>query len=210
MRGFTGERVWVSLLTQHPDIPRVKASEDCAICMCPMTSPPSRIRLGCGHYFHTGCLSRCLKSECPMCRKAIDPDLACVVFKDTIIRPIAYGTFALPVSAQPLVFDTIRAVNFGASMGAHYASLQQMLFLRFARAAKGIPVEMLGQAIDLFDGATAHAQHFKTFEGFSAMGDGHGIMYGSEQAERSAAPSPDALVPVSAAPHPPDFVVQNA
>lgn len=162
-----------------------------------MTSPPSRIRLGCGHYFHTSCLSKCQKSECPMCRRTIDPDLACVVFKDTIVRPIAYGTFALPVSVQPLVFDTIRAINMGACMGAHYASLQQMLFLRFARAVKGIPVDQLGQAIDLFDGATGHAQRFGTYEGFSAIGDGHGIMYGSEQVERSVAPSPEALVPVA-------------
>jgi len=189
----------------------VKASEDCAICMCPMTSPPSRIRLSCGHYFHSSCLSKCLKSECPMCRKAIDPDLACVLFKDTIVRPIAYGTFALPVSVQPLVFDTIRAINTGACMGAIYASLQQLLFLKFARAAKNIPVEMLAQAIDLFDGATNHAQRFGNFEGFSATGDYHGIMYGSEPAERFVALSPDAMVPVVAANiGVPDFVMLNA
>jgi len=91
-----------------------------------------------------------------------------------------------------------------------------MLFLRFARAVKGIPAEQLGQAIDLFDGVTGHAQRYGSFEGFSAIGDGHGIMYGSEQAEaRSGAPSPEAgLVPVagiaSAAANASDFVTQNA
>ena len=47
----------------------LKANEECTICISPMTNPQERIKLTCGHYFHEECLSNCIKTECPICRR---------------------------------------------------------------------------------------------------------------------------------------------
>lgn len=159
----------------------VKANEECSICLCNMTTPSTRIKLHCGHYFHKACLSRCPRIECPMCRAPITPVQAYDIFEETRVRPIMLGTFALPTEVQPIVMDTINAVNAAAATNPINASLQQILMFRFSEAAKRVSPQIIGQAIDLFDGALQHIMRYGTYEGFGAGGDEHGFVFGSDQ-----------------------------
>ena len=159
----------------------VKANEECSICLCPMTTPTTRIKLDCGHYFHKGCLSRCPRVECPMCRAPITPVQAYEVFEPTRVRPIMLGTFTLPTEIQPIVMDTINAVNIGAASNPINAALQQIIMFRMAEATKRVSPQIIGQAIDMFEGALQHVMRYGTYEGFGAGGDEHGFVFGSDQ-----------------------------
>lgn len=64
--------------------------EDCCICMDAMEGKNTYRRLGCGHFVHVDCISKCLKMECPMCRAVIEskflPSWAVERIKDNIQR----------------------------------------------------------------------------------------------------------------------------
>ncbi|NDE91593.1 MAG: hypothetical protein EB059_10770, partial [Alphaproteobacteria bacterium] len=60
-----------------------------------------------------------------MCRAPITPVQAYDIFEQTRVRPIMLGTFALPTEVQPIVMDTINAVNAAAATNPINASLQQ-------------------------------------------------------------------------------------
>lgn len=159
----------------------VKANEECSICLCAMTTPTTRIKLDCGHYFHKGCLSRCPRVECPMCREPITPVQAYEVFEATRVRPIMLGTFALSTEIQPMVMETINAVNVAAATNSINASLIQIIMFRMAEATKRVSPQIIGQAIDMFEGALQHVMRYGTYEGFGAGGDEHGFVFGSDQ-----------------------------
>lgn len=65
----------------------VKATEDCSICLDPMSSH-GRIKLTCGHYFHKECLSQCKVSKCPQCRGGISSDECLTIFRKSKIDPL--------------------------------------------------------------------------------------------------------------------------
>jgi hypothetical protein len=116
-----------------------------------------------------------------MCRAPITPVQAYDIFEQTRVRPIMLGTFALPTEVQPIVMETINAVNAAAATNPINASLQQILMFRFAEASKRVSPQIIGQAIDLFEGALQHFVRFNTYEGFGAGGDSEGLIYGSDE-----------------------------
>lgn len=85
---------------------QMKATEDCSICFCQMR-PDNRIKLKCGHYFHTACLAKCSKAECPICRDSIDALQCCTIFDKTVIKPIAMRIFSLPKETQSMTHSMV-------------------------------------------------------------------------------------------------------
>ncbi len=63
----------------------IKAKEDCSICLCPMDNPNERIKVSpCNHYFHTACLKKCEKLQCPLCRATPSSKTCQVIMQDEI------------------------------------------------------------------------------------------------------------------------------
>lgn len=81
----------IPLCDHHLDI--VKSNEDCPICYNTMRESPTRIRLPCGHYFHTTCLSTWAIPTCPTCRAEMPPNTAVDINMLPRIRPLMARMF---------------------------------------------------------------------------------------------------------------------
>lgn len=88
----------------------VKATEDCSICLDPMSSH-GRIKLTCGHYFHKECLSKCKLSKCPQCRGGISSDECLSIFRKSKIDPLMSRVYTeVKPDVQSRMFDVIHKV----------------------------------------------------------------------------------------------------
>lgn len=83
-----------------------QSEEDCPICFL-VLKDSKRIKLSCGHLFHIKCLSKCVKRECPLCRKRISPADCCVIYKDTVIEPLIKLIFNLSEESQQRIVTGI-------------------------------------------------------------------------------------------------------
>lgn len=79
--------------------------QECSICFSQLKAEKN-IKLACGHFFHTHCLSKCCKRECPLCRKRMCPDDCYEVFQETIIKPLTKWVFTFQDSEQFTLFNT--------------------------------------------------------------------------------------------------------
>lgn len=84
----------------------IQKQDDCAVCLDTISSHKS-IKLSCGHWFHINCLTRCMKRECPLCRKKICPEECCQVFDDNLIKPLVKEIFAHTDEQQSRLFNGI-------------------------------------------------------------------------------------------------------
>jgi hypothetical protein len=82
-----------------------KANEDCCICLSPMDDIMKRVKLACGHYFHTACLGQCEKIECPMCRAELSTYERCKVYFPTKVAPIFRRVFSMTGEKQKTVMS---------------------------------------------------------------------------------------------------------
>ena len=82
-----------------------KANEDCCICFSPMDDIMKRVKLSCGHYFHTACLGQCEKIECPLCRTGLNTYERCKIYFPTKVAPIFRRVFSMPGEKQKTVMS---------------------------------------------------------------------------------------------------------
>lgn len=75
---------------------RIKAREECSICLSSMRDSSKRVMLPCCHFFHLDCLAQCREPLCPICRQQIDPKDAARIFTPTVFRPLIEQIYALP------------------------------------------------------------------------------------------------------------------
>lgn len=129
----------------------VKSSDDCAICLSPMTSKTTRIRLFCGHWFHTDCLSNIQKAECPLCRSSFLPLQAYKIFKKNVIKPIALQTFATEKDCHGYIFDCMRLANKIGQRGQWHANVLHSMMVMFDQNAQD--TNLLSNAMILFQEA---------------------------------------------------------
>lgn len=87
---------------------RMKAHEDCPICLTPMHDGGRRVMLSCCHFYHYDCLGQCREPLCPICRQQMTPQDAAAVFTTPIFRPIIEEIYTLPPSRIDMVVETIR------------------------------------------------------------------------------------------------------
>lgn len=166
------------LCTKH--LQSAKAGEECCICFIEMKAK-KRIKLCCGHYFHTECLSHCDRAVCPICRADIKADQAYKIFEHTVVKPTMVATLALPTDVHGYVFNGIHMINEIASMGTLHSSLIHMLLYRFSSSAKYLSADILSHILGMFEGALAHAKQYNTMTGLSVICTPDGAVCASEQ-----------------------------
>jgi hypothetical protein len=166
------------LCTKH--LQSAKAGEECCICFIEMKAK-KRIKLCCGHYFHTECLSHCDRAVCPICRADISADQAYKIFENTVVKPTMVATLALPTDVHGFVFNGIHMLNDIASMGTVHSSLVHMLLYRFASSAKHVSPHVLCQIVGMLEGALAHAKLYDTMAGLTVICTAEGAVCASEQ-----------------------------
>lgn len=93
---------------------------ECAICLEPQDAPWERTKLGCGHKFHTNCLSHCQSPTCPTCRAPWTPAEATKLLLPTKLQPLLDDVFALDPSKQSLVFAIINKTVAYAKQATTY------------------------------------------------------------------------------------------
>lgn len=111
----------------------LKSRDECSICFNQMTDTKNRIRLSCGHFFHKTCLSHCHKAECPLCRKAFEPEESVHIFSQTVIKPLMVDLFALPMSTQVFAINSMRSINSLAHISEWHASTMYQLVTIFSK-----------------------------------------------------------------------------
>lgn len=101
-----------SLCTTHYNIMRMK-EDTCAICFDSMTKSTS-LKVGCGHLFHTKCLTKWAeqgKDTCPMCREPLDTQTMIAVNKQTL-HYIGMLIFSLPGDErQEMLRNVMNTIN---------------------------------------------------------------------------------------------------
>ena len=101
-----------SLCTNHYNILRMK-EDTCAICFDSMTKATS-LKVGCGHFFHTKCLTKWAeqgKDTFPMCREPLDTQTMITVNKQTL-HYIGMLIFSLPGDArQEMLRNVMNTIN---------------------------------------------------------------------------------------------------
>ncbi len=127
---FKGQHQYNSQYLCGTHLRVVKSKEDCSVCMTPMSDPTERIKLRCGHYFHVDCLSYCPKAECPLCRKQLEPDEACIVYHSSLIKPLFTDIFKLPIDCQAHVLACARLIVNFAQRGAWLVDMLYHVLLR--------------------------------------------------------------------------------
>lgn len=124
---FTGKHLYNNQNYCGIHLRVIKSTDDCAICLCSMNSKTERIRLFCGHYFHTNCLSNVQRAECPLCRSNLVPLQAYEIFTKNVIKPIALQTFAMEKDVHGILFDCMRIANKIGERGQWHANILHQL-----------------------------------------------------------------------------------
>lgn len=133
----------------------IKANEECSVCLCEMAKPTEKVKLGCGHYFHRQCLSSCVKSECPLCRKAFCPQECLDIYKRNIINPLMTNIFSLNTNDQSTIFDSVkRLVSIVGKNGSWYLQAVYYIIQIFESVSvSNTHTENICQAISIFQTA---------------------------------------------------------
>jgi hypothetical protein len=133
----------------------IKANEECSVCLCEMNKPTEKIKLGCGHYFHKACLSSCVKSECPLCRKAFCPKECLDIYKKNIINPLMLDIFSLNVNDQLTMFDSVkRLLSIVGKSGSWYLQAAYYIIQIFeSESVSNTRTENVCKAISIFQTA---------------------------------------------------------
>lgn len=113
----------------------LKSKEDCAICLCPMTTnKPQKIHLSCGHYFHNECLSHCQKAECPLCKSPFNEEDAYTIYSLTVIKPLAIELFRFPVDFHGYLVRMFRLTMSICRRGGWYLNMMNVLLTTIDKA----------------------------------------------------------------------------
>ena len=145
----------------------VKGTEDCAVCLSEMTASASRIRLSCGHYFHTSCLSQVTKAECPLCRKQFAPRESMRIFDTTIIKPIFEEIFENDILTQSVVINLVRSVvRLSRSFSSYYISSVQYVCDLIESAVGTVSDDNLGSVLVMISNAFRYIKDHGSLEGF--------------------------------------------
>lgn len=166
----------------------LKANDDCTICLTAMDNPMLRIKLGCGHYFHTNCLGQCVKAECPLCRREMLPTEKRQVFLPTRVVPLFDPVFSMESSRQTVIFDMVKnLVDSVDSMTDDEVDIYRAFincFTRGMRILNNAPILENPSGI-MFDwmtamgGAFTHLATYGSYNGFMMQSNYSSLSWGS-------------------------------
>jgi hypothetical protein len=164
----------------------VKSREPCAICFEDMSGANDRVKLSCGHFFHKECLAKCEVSECPMCRKALDPAECVKLYHTSKISPLMKDVFSFEPSKRKLLFDMIERVvdivKYSPDdidiLNSNINSYQTQL-VEFTQLCSGeghldgidSTRDLMFDTVIMTNRASQHLSRYGTYEGFSIHGN---------------------------------------
>jgi hypothetical protein len=136
---FTGKHEYNGeyYCTKHLKV--TKANDECSICYVNMDDSKDRIELSCGHFFHIRCLSMC-KANCPLCRKKFLPTESYKIFKSTVVKPISFAIFGLPLEQHPSFFTSLRYFIGVAQKGSWYIEVMLRFTTTFYNYTKDLNI----------------------------------------------------------------------
>lgn len=147
----------------------LKSKEDCTICFYPMSlSKKSGLttKLTCGHIFHTDCLSKCTKHECPLCRTQFDPELACKIYDTTIVQPLMKALFSMSSGGGGSQFSAIECLKIILSNESDVGTLHRILYNSLTCAGGS----RFSQMLQLFDTISQKVKDNGSFDGITVIG----------------------------------------
>lgn len=191
----------------------IKANDDCPICISPMDNIYLRIKLSCGHYFHTSCLGKCVDITCPICRHEMTSYERTKVFIPEKVIPAYNKVFTMSGSKQALVFDFMNAfidnvndmdseeVDVFKAYSANYFQAMHTFKEAASRNPPDKATDMMFDWIDITSSAAYHVRNYGTYQGFALQLNGNMASWSStnpyvqqfqqqRQPPRSNAPSP--------------------
>lgn len=152
---------------------------DCIICLDPMNNTSERTKLGCGHYFHTNCLSKCEKPECPVCRTKWDPRLIDSLFYGTRVQPDLYRVYEMGANHVTSYLGLHRSMVDFVTTASSVAELQLMttyieagiqLFTNIRNTPD--PINIMGDVAEMVIVLDAHLNATGGFDGAGVEGEG--------------------------------------
>lgn len=185
----------------------LKANGECIICLTPMDTPVLRIKLACGHYFHTDCLGQCVKMECPLCRREMLPEEKKRVFTPTRIIPLFETVFNMGTSRQTIIFDMVRElIEVSTTMTDNEVDIYRAFNDCFRRGMSILnnssilsePTTIMFDWMTAMGSAFNHLATYGTYNGFMLQSNHSMLLSGSHPPTplqvvplRSNAPSPE-------------------
>lgn len=162
----------------------LKASGICVICLEPMDNPADRIKLGCKHTYHKGCICQLDLASCPCCRAPIVDKYAKKVFTNTKITPLADKVFSLAPEKQKAFFSIAnRLVEIMGDISDTDDCIGQIMVLKSYISTYAFGIKSLkqynGDGLGIMDDwsvaattAFEHVRQYDTYEGLSFNTEG--------------------------------------
>lgn len=162
----------------------LKASGICVICLEPMDNPADRIKLGCKHTYHKGCICQLDLASCPCCRAPIVDKYAKKIFTNTKITPLADKVFSLAPEKQKAFFSIAnRLVEIMGDISDTEDGLGQIMVLKSYISTYAFGIKSLkqynGDGLGIMDDwsvaattAFEHVRQYDTYEGLSFNTEG--------------------------------------
>lgn len=147
----------------------LKSKEDCSVCFYPMSTSTKTgltTKLTCGHIFHTDCLSKCIKSECPLCRTQFDPALASKIYDSTIVQPLMKALFTTDLQSQVSAIECLKIILCSNMSTIDIQSLHRILY-NCSTCAGGT---RFSQMLALFDTISQKVKDSGSFDGITVIG----------------------------------------
>jgi hypothetical protein len=129
----------------------------------------------CKHIFHKECLSKTIKSNCPLCRTPFDPETCIAVYEeqvDTTMREL----YTVPVDQQPIAIEATSMVADLCGVSENMAGMTGFLLNSMERASYSMEQQQIGAAVQLFVDCINHCSRFGTFKGFLGYSDNEGTL----------------------------------
>ena len=147
----------------------LKSKEDCSVCFYPMSTSTKTgltTKLTCGHIFHTDCLSKCIKSECPLCRTPFDPALASKIYDSTIVQPLMKALFSTNLQSQVSAIECLKIILCSNLSTIDVQTLHRILY-NSSTCAGGT---RFSQMLALFDTISQKVKDTGSFDGITVIG----------------------------------------
>ncbi len=108
-----------------------RKDDECAICLGEMCGEKENLFvLACGHMFHSDCLGKCVKPQCPMCRTQLLPEEAVTVFYPRVLQKIGIRLYSLPLASIEYVLGCLEVV---LSVARVSTDATQLMFQKLIR-----------------------------------------------------------------------------
>lgn len=151
------------------------------ICVC---TPADRIKLGCKHTYHKGCICQLDMPSCPCCRAPILNKYAKKVFTNTKLTPLADKVFSLAPEKQKAFFSIAnRLVEIMGDISDTEDGLEEIMVLKSYISTYAFGIKSLkqynGDGLGIMEDwsvaattAFEHVRQYDTYDGLSFDTDG--------------------------------------